>query len=42
MILEHALAPVKPGQEADFKPAVAKAKAGSDPRVACQQRPGLV
>jgi hypothetical protein len=27
--LEHALAPVKPGQEADFEPAVAKAKAGS-------------
>ena len=42
MILEHALPPVKPGQEADFEPAVAKAKAGSGPRLACQQRPGLV
>jgi hypothetical protein len=29
MILEHALPQVKPGQEADFEPAVAKARAGS-------------
>ena len=28
MILEHALPPVKPGPEADFEQAVAKAKAG--------------
>ena len=36
MILERALLPVKPEQEADFEPAFAKAKPARCPRVACQ------
>ena len=36
MILERALLPVRPEQEADFEPAFAKAKPARCPWVACQ------